>query len=70
MLGAVGLAAAVGYGVYSLASGKDAKPDSSDDFQDAIEEENEEDARSPVVKVALHPTASTTSSKTDHQFFL
>jgi hypothetical protein len=70
VLGAVGLAAAVGYGVYSLASGRDSKTDSSDDcFQDAIEEAP---PHCPVVKVALQSTTgtTTTSSKPDHQFFL
>ena len=49
ILSAVGMVAAVGYGVYSLAT---KKSDPDDNFQDAIEDD--EAVGSPVVKISRH----------------
>jgi hypothetical protein len=68
ILGAVGLAAAVGYGVYSMATG--GGKNDSEDFQDAIEDEDDLVPSSPVVKVARHIDQSNSSSQSDHKSFL
>ena len=62
ILGAVGVVAAVGYGVYSLATGGPSSKHQIDDiFLDAIEEDEERDMpSSPVVKVSRqHQTTET-----------
>lgn len=68
ILGAVGLAAAVGYGVYSMATGG-GKAD-SEDFQDAIEDEEDLVPSSPVVKIARHTEGEQSTSQPDHKSFL
>jgi hypothetical protein len=52
ILGAVGVVAAVGYGVYSLASGSKYEAADEDSFEDAIEDE---EPKSPIVKIAKQP---------------
>lgn len=65
VLGAVSMAAAVGYGIYSLATGK------SEKFEDAIEGEIEDaEPPSPVVKVARHDKQATAKPVTGSSSFL
>jgi hypothetical protein len=67
ILGAVSMAAAVGYGIFSFATGKD------DKFQDAIEGESD-DVPAPVVKIARYDQAaerpSAAAGTTDSSSFL
>jgi hypothetical protein len=57
VLGAVSMVAAVGYGIYSLASGE------KDTFQDAIEGDGEDPDPVCVVQVAPNGGATSTSQK-------
>ena len=67
VLSAVSMAAAVGYGIYTLASGKGSEAEGA--FEDAIEGEADE-LPPPVVKVARQDGTSLRAEQPDSSSFL